>query len=322
MNETTASPSTGPQDAPAAPARTTHQPTHPAKGPGLSINWYWLAWTPFLLLAAGLYAWGFWLLFAGPPVPYAPALGMGLGGIDLVGAATVLVLAPVGIRAALDDRRQRRLEEQFPDFLTDLAANRRAGFTLSSSVRLAAEGAYGPLSLHIRRMAAQLSWNVPFEEALQRFADNVDTPLVSRSTTLVLEAERTGGYVTDVLEAVAHDAREIKHLDRERRLSMRIYTIVMYVTFLVFLGVVSVLQVQLLPSLVTAAGTGGPIGNLAATDLTLEAHRTFFYTATLVQAIGSGSMAGVMAYGRVGPGLLHAAVMTLGAVFTFSFLLV
>lgn len=283
-------------------------------------SWFWIVWVPALLVAGILSAWGFALLFVASP-SLAPSLPSGFGGIDLVAVATVLVLGPYGVDAALRDRRRRRIEAHFPDFLTDLAANRRAGFTLAESVRLAAESEYGPLTEDIQRMRAQLSWNVPFEEALDRFSTRVDTPLVTRSVTLVLEAERTGGHITDVLEAVARDAREIKHLDRERRLSMRMYTVIMYIAFAVFLGVVGVLQAQLLPQLFAATGSGlgsGPFEQLASSEVDLDSYRTFFYTAALVQGVGSGSMAGLMARGRLGPGLMHASVMAAIAIATFS----
>lgn len=320
MNETTTDPGTE-QVSPAAFSGGTHDLLSADSG----VSWLWFVWGPSLLAALGLALWGFSIMFTGSAPAFLPPIPAGFGGIDLVGVALVLALAPYGIHAALEDRRNRRLEAQFPDFLTDMAANRRAGFTLADSVRLCANSDYGPLTPEIERMASQLSWNIPFEEALERFAKRVDTPLVSRSITLVLEAERTGGYITDVLEAVARDAREIKRLDRERRLSMRMYTIVMYIAFLVFLGVVAVLQAQLLPQLVTATqaaeGGAGALSQLAGSDITLQQHRTFFYVATLVQALGSGSMAGMMSRGKIAPGLLHAAFMAILGILTFTFFL-
>lgn len=254
-------------------------------------------------------------------LPTAPSP---LAGIDVLGVGLVLALAPYGLQAARENRRTRRMEDLFPDFLRDLAANRRAGFTLATSVELAADGEYGPLSPEIRRMAAQLSWNVPFEEALRRFADRVDTPLVRRASSLVLEAERTGGHITDVLDAVARDIRELKHLDNERRLSMRLYTVVMYIAFSVFLGVVLLLQTQMMPQLVQAgsADLGGALAGLAVGDVTLEDYRVFFYASALVQGIGNGTVAGLMSTGEIGPGLRHAATMCLLTVVAFTYLIV
>lgn len=285
--------------------------------------------TPTLPVAAAttigvlVFLWGLTLTLdvgAAVGLPGAPSP---LAGIDVLGIGLVLALGPYGLQAARESRRTRRMEELFPDFLRDLAANRRAGFTLATSVELAADGEYGPLSPEIRRMAAQLSWNVPFEEALQRFADRVDTPLVRRASSLVLEAERTGGHITDVLDAVARDIRELKHLDNERRLSMRLYTVVMYIAFSVFLGVVLLLQTRMMPQLVQAGSgdLGGALSGLAVGDVTLEDYRVFFYVSTLVQAVGNGTVAGLMSAGEIGPGLQHASFMCLLGVLSFGMLL-
>ena len=50
-------------------------------------------------------------------------------------------------------------------FLRDVAASHRGGLTLTASVQIAAKGEYGELTPEIRKMADQLSWNVPFNEA-------------------------------------------------------------------------------------------------------------------------------------------------------------
>lgn len=305
-----------------ATARSAIPQGYDREGWNLDVPLAWIASVPAILVAVAALAWGTSLLATGRAFGFLPSLPAPLSGIDLVALGVVLALTPIGTIFLLADRRRRRLDEQFPDLLSDLAANRRAGFTLAEAVDLAAHGDYGPLTSEVRRMAAQLSWNVPFEEALRRFAQRVDTPLVTRSITLVLEAERSGGHITDVLSAVARDAREIRHLERERHLAMRTYTLVMYVIFLVFLAVVAVLQAQMLPQLVQAAGAAGNEVFGAAGGTSLAEHRTFFYTSALVQALGSGTMAGMMGRGRVGPGLIHAAVMAAIAVITFSIVLV
>ncbi len=242
-----------------------------------------------------------------------PALGP-FGAVDVLGVGLVVALAPVGFHAAGRVRRVRRLEDRFPDFLRDVAANKRAGIPLSLSVQRAAQADYGALTPEVKRMADQLSWTIPFEEVLERFADRVDTPLVHRACTLILEAEYTGGHVTDVLEAVARDVRALQTLKAERRSEMAMYTIVVYLTFFVFLGVAAMLYGQFLPELLVAQevdqGLAGAAGGLVGgASVSLEDYRQFFYVATMVQAVGSGVLAGVLSHDAYGPGLRHAAVM-------------
>lgn len=250
--------------------------------------------------------------------------------VDTLALGLLGALGPYGFYYAHEARRVRQLEERFPDFLRDLAASRRAGLTLTSAVKITSQGEYGALTPDIEKMADQISWNVSFENALDRFSSRVDTPLVRRACTLINEAGRSGGHVIDVLEAAATDAREIKTLENERRLTMTLYTVVIYVAFLVFLGVSGVLYGQFIPQVLestqAAAGSslaagGGALGNLGTSTLELSDYRTFFFIAALSQGIGNGILAGQMETGRPLNGLRHAFIMVAITFVVFVFFL-
>ena len=234
-------------------------------------------------------------------------------------------LGPYGFYAAYEHRRIRRLEERFPDYLRDLAASHAGGLTLAQAATIAARGEYGDLTPEVRKIADQLSWNVPFSEALLRFAERVHTPLVLRAVNLILQADRSGGSTIDVLLAAARDAREIKTMQTERRLSMSLYTVVVYVTFFVFLGVVAVLYLQFAPKIVGASsdiqqlqGSEGFVASgLEGSDITLADYRLFYFLASVVQAIGDGVVAELLAHGRASLGLRHAFIMVFMCYLTF-----
>lgn len=234
-------------------------------------------------------------------------------------------MTPAGVWFDRKIRRDQDLEERFPDLLRDLAASRQAGLTLEKAVRIASRGDYGELDPEIDRMADQLAWNVSFQEALQRFSDRVDTPLVRRSLALIEQADRAGGDVAGVLHAAARDAQEIKTLERERRASMGIYTAIIYVTFFVFLGVAAALFVSFVPEIIAAVEGLGEAGTgFAGLDLqvrTIHEYRTFYMTAALVQAVGNGIVAGKIETGHLTSGLKHAAIMVTITVVTFVLLL-
>lgn len=275
---------------------------HILRGAALVVGALVVAYAGFVLL-------GFPLPM--PPLgPFAP--------VDVLALGAFFAVAPLGFHAAHQAKEIRRLEARFPDFLRDLAANRRAGIPLSASVQLAAEADYGALSPEVERMAAQLSWNVPFDEVVERFAERVRTPLVERACSLILEAEYSGGRMTDVLDAVSRDVRALQALKNERRSAMAMYTIVVYMTFLVFLGVAAMLYWRFLPELLIAQDVPALGGAVTGARVTLEDYRQFFYVASLVQALGGGLLAGVLAFDRYGPGLRHAAVMMGMAIVVFS----
>ena len=280
-----------------------------------------LAVSGFFVFLFGL---GSILVATGAGIP-----GMDLGHdrwLDLLVFAILSAVGPYGIYYARQRKRIRMLEERFPDFLRDIAASRKAGLTLEASVTIAARGEYGALSPDIQKMADQLSWNVTFEEALQRFSDRVNTPLVERAVSLIIEAGRSGGQVTDVLEAAARDARELKNLENERRLTMTLYTAIVYIAFFVFLGVAAVLYGTFIPEVLKASqaalstGVSG-FGGVSFSTLTLSDYRTFYFVAAIVQSVGNGMIAGMMENSDPLAGLRHSAVMLIISYVIFAFAL-
>jgi flagellar protein FlaJ len=244
--------------------------------------------------------------------------------LDFLSFALLSALGPYGFYIVNRQKRIRRLEERFPDFLRDIAASRRAGLTLTAAVTIAARGEYGALTPEIQKMADQLSWNVPFDEALQRFADRVNTPLVQRAVSLIIEASRSGGNVTDVLLAAARDAREIKNLEMERTTTISLYAAIIYITFFVFLAVAAVLYGTFVPEILkssTIAAKGGGFGGLSFGSVSLEDYRVFYFLAALVQGLGNGFVAGIMATGKTLSGLPHSFAMVAVTYGVFTFLL-
>lgn len=247
------------------------------------------------------------------------------GALHFVCFALLSALGPYGIYAAREADRVRRLEERFPDFLRDIASSHKGGLTLHQSVTIAARGEYGPLTPEVRKMADQLSWNVSFHEALERFGTRVETPLVQRAVNLILQADKSGGSTTDVLLAAARDAREIKNLENERRQTMGLYTIVVYITFFVFLAVAATLYGQFAPAIVESSeavqNTGLESAEIGQASLDLEDYQLFYFVAAIVQAVGDGLVAGLLGSGKATLGLRHGALMVLATYVTFILLL-
>jgi flagellar protein FlaJ len=271
----------------------------------------------------------------------ATLLVMNLGGrIDAIGpfpggkdlskdliVMTILVTAgPIGWHISRQNRRVDAIENRLPDFLNDLAETRRAGLTLAASLQSCSLSDYGALTPEIQKMANQVSWGVPFTEALAQFAQRVRTNLVRRSVHLIIEASRTGGSVADILKAAARDAYEIKALESERRVNMMTYLIVLYVVFFVFMTVIAVMDSKFIPQVIAANQVAGQIGveegnvPLGGGNLDQETMRFTFFSAAIVQAIGNGIVGGVLSEGRVTAGFRHVAIMAFSAWLLFRFL--
>lgn len=234
-------------------------------------------------------------------------------GTDFLILAFLVGVGPYGWYRGRDMKRIRAMDDKFPDFLRDLAESERAGMTLPRALKSASKGVYGALTPEIKRMNAQVEWGVSFTDSLSRFSQRVRTPLIERTVALIIEASKAGGNVIDILTAASDDAREIKQIIEERRRSMGIYGIIIYISFFVFLVVVYILADQFLPAFANAVteSTGAPVAGLSIRRFSVDAFVTVFFHAAIVQGIGGGLVSGIMQEGHPLSGLKHAIIMTI-----------
>ncbi len=242
---------------------------------------------------------------------------------DIVIASVLIAIAPPGFMHYYKETNIRKMEEYLPAFLRDLSESNRSGMTLPMALRTVAKGSYGALTAEIKRMDALVSWGLPFEESLENFAKRVRTPLVGRAASLIIQAERSGGNVPDVLEAASKDARELQMMNADRFAGMVIYLMICYVAFLVFIFVIAVLATTFIPVMynagMQAAASGQSVQGLYMVFNPDEYKRLFFHAA-VVQGFCSGLVAGQMGEGSVSAGLKHSVILTIIAWIVFTFL--
>lgn len=244
---------------------------------------------------------------------------------DLFILAFMFGAGPFGFFYNRERKRIFAVDDKFPDFLRDLAESARAGMTLPKALVTAAQGSYGALNPEIKTMAAQVQWGVEFGSALQRFAERCKTPLIDRTVALVVEAQRAGGNMIDVLTAASDDAREIKQILAERNTQMSMYNVVIYIAYLVFIAVVLVLALQFIPAFKSAVeatgGSGAQVGGLNIRPFDPQDFFAIFFQAAVVQAIGGGLVGGVLSKGSPVAGFSHIAIMLVMAWLAFRLLI-
>src|SRR5213080_2470868 len=172
---------------------------------------------------------------------------------------TLGFIGPYGFYVAKLQREIKQVERRLPDFLRDVAEAGRFGMTLAEAIVVSSGGRYGKLTPEIKKMAAQISWGVPATEALRLFSERVKTPMVGRVVSIIVKSSDAGGDVADVLTMVSHDAKETQLTEDERRITMSTYSAVIYISFLVFIVTIWILNATFLPKMreASASLTGG-----------------------------------------------------------------
>lgn len=205
-------------------------------------------------------------------------------------------------------------EEMFLEFSRNLVESVKTGTPINKSILNVKNKPYGVLSENIRKLANQISMGIPLNNALQTFSKDVKNKTISRSLTLIGQAERSGGEIGEILESVTEAVTMTDKLKKERKSSISTLVIQGYIIFLVFIIIILVLQFQILPLLSGISTTGGEIGIGGfggGSPITQEELSNAFLYLLLIQGFFSGLTIGKLSEGAIKPGIKHSFALIL-----------
>ncbi len=226
--------------------------------------------------------------------------------------AVVITVFPPAVLNYADYRWKRNIDKHLPDLFRSVVQAQKTGMTLPQALEEASKRDYGALTKELKKMVAQMSWGVPFEEALQSLGRRVDTALVARTIPLILEAQRSGGDVEKVFDPLEKFVQTTLTFDAERKAQTRPYLAIIYVAFFVFLFTI----IMLFKSFFVDATDFSTIQ--FALMKPEEARRIFFHMNS-IQAFFGGLVAGKMGEGTVGGGLKHSVILLVCGYMVFKF---
>tara|TARA_Y100000034_G_C6903455_1_gene418569 strand:+ start:132 stop:1016 length:885 start_codon:yes stop_codon:yes gene_type:complete len=240
----------------------------------------------------------------------------------ILGIAITIAIFPFFISLIIEGGTAKQKEEMFLEFARNLVENVKAGTPISKSILNVRKKDYGKLNPYINKLANQISIGIPVKTSLQTFARDIGNTTITRAVTIISEAEKAGGKIDDILEAVAKSVSQVEKLKKERRAAM--YTLVVqgYIIFMIFIVIMLVMQFKILP---IASGLGGGLGqgaegipglgfgNTGAIASTEELSRPFLWL-LVFQGFFAGLVIGKLAEGKVKAGLKHSFILVVLAV--------
>ena len=136
-----------------------------------------------------------------------------LGIVSGVAVADLMIALPF-IRSL---SRIDSIEENLPEVLKQMADTLKAGGTYEYTLREVAEAGYGPLKKEIDNVLRKLEEGENFENSLRGLAENVDSRIVKRTITIIIDSVRAGAGLADILEQISEDVKALHRLSRERK---------------------------------------------------------------------------------------------------------
>lgn len=221
-----------------------------------------------------------------------------------------------------ENKRQKEIEAKFLEFVRALVETVRSGIPIPKAIIHISKADYGALTKYVRKLAYQIEWGVPLREALTIFSKDTKNPIIIRSISIVIEAERSGGNIDEVLQAVTKSVLQIKQIKEERRANTYTQMVQGYFIYFIFIIIMLVMQAYLLPQLSEISGvvsgsfgsdfegyTSQALSNDAAKKTTLLDFSTIFLSLVLIQGFFAGIMIGRFAEGELKMGLKHSAIL-------------
>jgi archaeal flagellar protein FlaJ len=235
------------------------------------------------------------------------------------GIGILIAVLPIILRINRQNTIEQEKEEMFLEFARNLVESVKTGTPISKSIVNMAEKNYGHLTLHIKKLANQISIGIPLNKALRFFVDDVNNNSISRALTLIGQAERAGGDIGEILESVAGAVNMADKLKKERKASISTLVVQGYIIFLVFIVIILIMQFQIIP-MVSGMGDiggslgfgGGGLGSGGGAEVEQEQISNAFLYLILVQGFFTGLIIGKLAEGNVKAGVKHSfALMVL-----------
>lgn len=237
----------------------------------------------------------------------------------LIGFGIIFVVSPFIFTLMSESRIESEKEEMFIEFSRNLVESVKAGTPISKSIINFKDKSYGVLSNNIKKLANQIYLGVPLSLALDVFSKDVKNKTVSRTLTLIGQAEKSGGDIGEILESVAEAVSTADKLKKERKAIISTLIIQGYIIFFVFMVIILVMQFKIIP-LISVIEVGGGSGGSAGLGIPgfgggtqqLEISNAFFYL-LIVQGFFTGLTIGKLAEGSLKLGVKHSFALTIMA---------
>ncbi|MEE9323103.1 MAG: type II secretion system F family protein [Candidatus Aenigmarchaeota archaeon] len=240
-------------------------------------------------------------------------------------------------------------EEEFPNFVRDLAGLKRSGISLSEAVNMTVRNNYGKLTPEVQKFSNRLSWGIHFLRALEIFSKRFkSSKIITEILGILKESYVSGGNISMTLDSLSKDMVILKEIEKERKSVVRQHVMIMYGIFFMFvlisIAIINVLIPMMSQSQTTMGGTSPLM--LSFTDPCKSFYIIFpcgyfevlctafavpsgigcyyfalFFSVLITQAVFMGLIAGQLGEDSIVAGTKHSLIMLASIFIIFMFLI-
>jgi len=203
------------------------------------------------------------------------------------------------------------IEDNFSDALKQMADTLKAGDTYESALREVANSEYGRLSEEMEIALRSLEEGSNIETALESFAERIDSRLVRRTITIILDSIKTGASLAEILDEISEDVRDFHRLKEERKANTTMQFMFMVaaggaIAPMIFGEVSAVMGIfsRITSSVVETA-------QLAAVEKTSQIILILIQGYIIIEVVGSGAMMSIIREGKLNKSIIYIPILLL-----------
>ena len=175
----------------------------------------------FLAVAVGLITY----------VVYGTIIATGVG----VGIGFVVIFSSLKFMESLKkSARIKKIEGVFPDFLSLVSSNLRAGMTVDRAMLLSGRPEFSPLDSEIMQAGKDISTGKPVDAALKAMSKRIGSEKINKTLLIILSGIRAGGDLAILLEETSRNMRQREFVEKKAASQVLMYVIFIFLAVSVF----------------------------------------------------------------------------------------
>lgn len=236
----------------------------------------------------------------------------------------VILATPVSLFHELGRRSQAAVRAEFPEALQKISSVNETGMTLIKSLKQAATEQDTQINKELRIIQQKVDLGIPAEQALVEFANTHRDPQISRTTRLLIEAQRASERVSDVLDVAIRAALTRQNLREKHASETKSYLAMISVTTIVIIIATAILNRTLLPLIggegLAAIQTAGAVDVSGGNTIDPDQIKTILFHMSFQYAALGGMFSGFISTGQFKSGIKYALGGMFISILTWYFL--
>jgi len=215
--------------------------------------------------------------------------------------------------------RTKRMEEMLPDFLQVVSSNLKGGMSFENALMGAIKPRFSILANEMAEVSKKVMTGHDVGVALSELGEKYNSPMLRRSVDLMISELESGGKISDLIDNLVKNIKEMKALKEEISASAISYVIFMAAIVIVISPLLFSLSFHLLNIILNFVGklAGTATANLpfsvSPIDIDPNSFRYFSMAAIAIISFFSSLIVSIVEKGSIKSGLKYIPIFLIGS---------